>query len=250
MKVVSLVPSWTEMLLEAKVNVVGRTRFCIHPQAEIARIPIVGGTKDLDMNQLRALDADCLILDQEENLPWMKERSPIPVCVSHVTAVADLAAEIEKIAQVLSSPELRTSADRWRAVAQSPPLVWDWNRIPGELFRLRKDRDQYENLLYLIWKNPWMSVSKATFIGSILQKLGASSYLPDFMDKYPQIQMENFDRETTYFLFSSEPFPFHKKREDLLHLGVQGSVVDGESFSWFGSRALRFLETAYSSATY
>lgn len=243
MRVVSLVPSWTELLIECGVNVVGRTRFCIHPSDPIKSIPVVGGTKDLDLEKLKALGADLLLLDQEENLAWMKEQSPIPVHVSHVTSVESVSAEIRKISHCLnhSNPELLKVAERWEAV-NSRELQWSWQNIPGELEVLSRKHESYEKLVYVIWKNPWMAVSKETFIGSVLIKLGARPYMFDFEQKYPSFELEKLNLEKTYFLFSSEPFPFHKKKADLLKLGIEGSLVDGESFSWFGLRSLKFLE--------
>lgn len=249
MNVVSMVPSWTEMLLESDINVVGRTRFCIHPEQKVRAIPVVGGTKDLDLKKLGELRADYLILDQEENLAWMKEKSPIPSLVTHVTSVGSVAGEIEKLNSVLKSPGLEQMARRWQAAGKYS-FVWNWRQIPGETALIRRDFESYENLVYVIWKKPWMSVSKETFIGSMLELLGAGDFMVSNGKKYPEFDLNSFDLTKTYFLFSSEPFPFHKKIEELKGLGVQGSVVDGEAYSWFGLRALRFLEQHHSSATY
>jgi ABC-type Fe3+-hydroxamate transport system substrate-binding protein len=244
MKVISLVPSWTELLISAGVNVVGRTRFCIHPSASVRSIAAVGGTKDLDWAKIEALKADLLILDQEENLPWMRDQSPIPTLVTHVTSVRTVSGEIEKMAEVLfeHQSELNSVAQRWsQASAQS--FAWNWQKIPGEIETLRRDFEFYEKLVYVIWKNPWMRVSKRSFIASMLENLGAEAYLVDDPQKYPEFEVEKFNRPSTYFLFSSEPFPFQKKKQELLDLGVQGSIVDGESYSWFGLRSLQFLES-------
>lgn len=243
MKVVCLVPSWTELLIECGVNVVGRSRFCIHPKEKVRSIPAVGGTKDLDFSKLDALKADLLVLDQEENLPWMKEKSPISVHVTHVTSVESVEGEISKLAKALpqSAKQLQEVAQRWKLVAQKK-RNWDWREIPGEIEPLRRTQDHYQKLVYVIWKNPWMSVSKETFIGSMLCSLGGESLLVDFPKKYPEFELQDFDLKTTYFLFSSEPFPFHKKKAEILGLGLESSIVDGESFSWFGLRSLQFLE--------
>lgn len=242
MRVVSMVPSWTEMLVEAGVDVVGRTRFCIHPKESIVKIPVVGGTKDLDWDKLKALNADLLLLDQEENLIWMKEQSPIPVHVTHVTSVERVAEEIDKLSQTLSSLPLRDLKKRWQQVSEKKH-AWNWEKIPGEMELIQRNSRHYERLVYVIWKKPWMTVSRDTFIGSMLSHLGAAPYLPNFEKKYPEFQLEDFNLETTYFLFSSEPFPFHRKVKELRQLGLQGSVVDGESYSWFGLRSLQFLES-------
>lgn len=243
MKVICLVPSWTEMLIECGVNIVGRTRFCVHPQDRVKSIPVVGGTKDLDWDKVRALHADLLILDREENLPWMQEESPIPVHVTHVTSVRDVAREIHSFApKVLADPDpLLKVAERWDRISNRKQK-WDWNQIPAEIECLRRDFSSYERLVYVIWKKPWMRVAGECFISSVLEHLGAGEFLVSHSEKYPEFQFGDFDLKTTYFLFSSEPYPFHRQKETLQSLGVQGSIIDGESFSWFGLRALRFLE--------
>lgn len=252
MKVVSLVPSWTELLIECGVNVVGRTRFCIHPRERVRSIPAVGGTKDLHLEKLKALNADLLVLDQEENLPWMKEQSPLSTVVTHVTSVDSVALEIRRLAEHLpqNQEKLSLMAERWGDVARKKTIPWNWQKIPGEIEVLKRTQKSYDQLVYVIWKDPWMAVSKDTFIGSTLCHLGAAPYFPDFQKKYPEFQISDFDLKKTYFLFSSEPFPFHKKKKELEALGLEASLVDGESFSWFGLRSLLFLEKAYSSAKY
>jgi ABC-type Fe3+-hydroxamate transport system substrate-binding protein len=252
MRVISLVPSWTETLLLSGVNVVGRTRFCIHPEGHVAPLPVVGGTKDLDWEKVEALNADLLILDQEENLPWMKEQSPIPTVVTHVTSLQDLPSQIKALAQALpaQAPNLMALASRWQKVIAAPARAWDFQNIPGELEKLKgtDPTKSFAQVVYVIWKKPWMAVSKDTFIGSMLIKMGAEKLLPSFEKKYPSFEMADFDLNRTYFLFSSEPFPFAKKKDDLEKLGVHGGIIDGESYSWFGIRALEFVEKIISSS--
>ncbi len=232
------------MLIECGVNVVGRTRFCLHPAAQVKSISVVGGTKDLSWEKLKELKADLLILDQEENLPWMRDDSPVPVLVTHVTSVASVASEIRKMAQVLpeQTPALEEMAQRWEKI-NALRRPWDWKKIPAELENLRQEKASYQKLVYVIWKKPWMRVAKGSFISSMLETLGAEKYLVDSDKRYPEFELSDFDLRETYFLFSSEPFPFHKKKSELLELGLQGSIVDGESYSWFGLRSLKFLES-------
>lgn len=247
MRVVSLVPSWTETLIEANVHVIGRTRFCIHPKDEIKGIPAIGGTKDLDISRLQILRPDLLVLDQEENLPWMKEQSPVPVHVSHVTTLEVMAEELRKLAVHFEEDEkdnLLSMAERWERVEKAPSLKWDFSKIPEEIEVLSRTKEDFQFLIYVIWKNPWMTVSKQTFIGSVLCKLGLADKLMDFSQKYPSIDLEKCDFENTYFLFSSEPFPFHKQADELKKMSLQGSIINGEPFSWFGIRSLLFLEKA------
>src|SRR6185312_1972317 len=141
-------------------------------------------------------------------------------------------------------------AERWQKVIAAPKREWNFQQIPGELEKLAGTDPTkiFTQIVYVIWKNPWMSVAKETFIGSMLIKMGAENLLPIFEKKYPNFEMSDFNLKQTYFLFSSEPFPFHKKKADLEKMGVQGGVIDGESYSWFGIRALEFVEKIISSS--
>ncbi len=245
MRVVSLVPSLTETLLEAGAEVVGRTRYCVEPQQLVKHIAIVGGTKDLDWKKIIALKADLLVVDREENLPWMKEKSPIPVHVFHATSVKSLAGEFHKLAKVFVGTSAESSLEeesrRWQAVSEAKNRDWDWHQIPSEIKREGPDR-KWEKVLYLIWKKPWMSVSKETFICSVFEKLGAQNYWPNFEDKYPKIDLADFSSETTLLLLSSEPYPFDQKWLEFSDLPHTRVLVNGAELSWFGTRTLRFLE--------
>ena len=246
MRVVSLVPSLTESLLWAGAQVVGRTRYCVHPVDQVRGISIVGGTKDLDLSQLAELKPDLLVLDREENLPWMKEQAPCAVHVFHAENVQGMAAEVRKLAACFDGEpfqKLTEMSGRWQRVAEKPPLAWNWQKIPGEEKRRGTDKKRnWDQILYLIWRNPWMSVSTGTFIGSVFSHLGAKNFWPIFPNKYPQIELENFDPEKTMLLLSSEPYPFRKKWPEFESLTHAQVLVDGELFSWFGIRTLEFLE--------
>lgn len=245
MRVVSLVPSLTETLIEAGANVVGRTRFCLHPEDQTRLIPAVGGTKDLSWEKLKPLNPDLLILDQEENLPWMKAEAPCAVHVFHATSVANLPEQMQALAALFAEPvqgRLLAQAQLWAEAAAAPDLEWRFDDIPAELRREVRSARRFERVLYLIWKNPWMGVSRETFIGSMFAKLGASSLWPEFNEKYPRLELSSHPPETTLLLLSSEPYPFGEKWDQLPELAPYARVlVDGESFSWFGVRSLRFL---------
>ena len=251
MRVVSLVPSLTETLLIAGADVVGRTRYCVHPERITKPIPVVGGTKDLDLEKLKSLSPDLLLLDREENLPWMKEEAPCAVHVFHAESVQAMATEMNKLAQRFEgepAENLKMMGRRWKKVFEAPSLVWNWDQIRGEEVR-RGKHGEWDQILYLIWKNPWMSVSKETFIASVFSKLGAEFFWPAFNEKYPKIELENFDPKKTLLLLSSEPFPFRQKWPELEALPHSQVLVDGEIFSWFGIRTLRFLEESLGLST-
>lgn len=247
MRLVSLVPSWTETLIHAGAEVVGRTRYCVHPAGRVRAIPVVGGTKRVDWQRVTGLRPDLLILDREENPRAMADEAPVPWMATHVTAVEDVEGELVRLAERLELPALVALAERWRAVqravgAGSP--AEDWCRLPGVLEWIRRPEQPVERLLYLIWHDPWMAAARGTFIGSMLALLGYGRLLGDHAEQYPRIALEEHDPASTLLLFSSEPYPFARHRDLIGALPFPAALVDGESFGWYGLRALRFLETA------
>lgn len=255
MRVISLVPSLTETLAECGVNLVARTRFCVHPQPRIQALPVVGGTKDLSWDRLRALKPDLLILDKEENLPWMKNDAPCTVHVFHATSITVMAPELRRLESSLTAApvgvrdQVKKLAQRFEDVDRRSPLPWDFTRIPGLLQVLQPQAVQSaRSLRYVIWKNPWMRVGPGTYISSVLEKLGAGPFLESGAQKYPEFDLSEPEAHTHFYLFSSEPYPFARELQSLRETRVnghalQGATVDGEGYSWFGIRGLRFLET-------
>lgn len=237
MRIVSFVPSFTETFLEAGVEVVGRTRFCIHPP-EAQAIPIVGGTKDGDWEKVRGLKPDLVIFDREENTREMAQACGVPFLSTHVTSMPSLAAELRTLSGALANRALDQYAERAEALLQAPFIK---KPLGSPLTNLPEDVDR---ILYLIWRNPWMAVSSETFIGSVC---GLSGFpLPQFADRYPKIKLEDFSKEKTLLLLSSEPFPFHRYVEEIKSLGFPAILVNGENFSWFGIRSIRYLESLVS----
>lgn len=245
MRVVSLVPSWTETLLACGVDVVGRTRFCVHPEPAAGAIPVVGGTKDLDPARLAELRPELLLLDREENLPWMADAAPgvARVHATHVQTADDVPRELDALAGILGNDRLRGLAEEWRAVLETPCYPRDRvAELPGVLKWLKPPAAEPERLLYLIWRGPWMAVSRDTFVGSMLSQVGFGGRLPAFAEKYPKIDLDDYEPAKTLLLFSSEPYPFAKKAKELAGLDFPAAIVDGEAYSWFGLRSLRFLQ--------
>jgi len=245
MRVVSLVPSWTETLVRAGVNVVGRSRFCIHPKERVPEIPAVGGTKNWDFEKIKALKPDLLILDQEENPKFMAEQNEVPYLATHVESIRSVPGELAKLSIRLNSPDLAALARRWELIAAWEGLA-RWvpsDPIPGLIEWGREPNGPVHSLIYVIWRNPWMTVSKATFIASVLEKCGMGPYLLDFSAKYPEFDLSTYPVAETLLLFSSEPYPFLKKKSVLNPVLNPYAFVDGESFSWFGVRSLEFLES-------
>jgi ABC-type Fe3+-hydroxamate transport system substrate-binding protein len=239
MRVVSLVPSWTETLIEAGIEVVGRTRFCIHPASKIRSVPAVGGTKNVDWELIKKLKPDLVLMDKEENPREFAENCPFPWHATHVVDIQSCATELGKLGQLFSNQALSNWAAEFDEVLKAPEEKWDFNRIPGEIEKLGVIHSP-QSVLYVIWKTPWMCVTRHTYIGSVLEFLGAPLAELKSESKYPEISEDELKKH--YVLFSSEPFPFVKKKKDLELLGLAGSLVDGEKYSWFGIRGLNFLK--------
>lgn len=291
-RIVSLVPSWTETLIEAGANVVGRTRFCIHPVDRVISIPAIGGTKSFDVEKLRSLAPDLIVMDREENTLEMFElaREVAPVHVSHVENVSQMPNELRALADAVASraadddripsvsdadadsgsdpdfdtgcvSSLRKYAQRFEIVLAKSLAPISGDSFPGVIKVLKGEIRPESKFIYLIWKDPWMSINHGTFIASMLDQIGigadrlvsgqegALSGAAELLDdsrqrdtaktKYPKL-VEVPQHVTV--LLSSEPYPFARKPVDLTNANI--ALVDGESFSWFGLRALRFLESA------
>jgi hypothetical protein len=248
-----MVPSLTETFLAAGVEIVGRTRFCIHPQG--SQIPVVGGTKDIQWEKVMALRPDLIIFDKEENPSAFVEPDgalcrSVPYLATHIRDHGSLQAELARLAKDLRNDRLSEFSERvsrliQRSLSTSP--LWNFSDIPGILpsrlgpLRDVKKMEAIKHIVYVIWRDPWMRVATETFISSTLRLLGAGPYLVPGLVNYPEFQLEDFKPEEVYYLFSSEPYPFHRK-PPAPSLLLQGAIVDGEVYSWFGIRNIEFLE--------
>lgn len=253
MKIVSMVPSWTETLIAAGADVIGRTRFCIHPEEKVKAVRAVGGTKDIKWNLVSELNPDLLVLDREENPKSMHDEAICETLVSHVASFADVETETQKIADRLmragdleAGEKLAEIAERWGRVSKHQRAVpVSWSEFPGviEWLKLPTSAPEKSQIVYVIWKDPWMAAGPTTFIGSMLAAFGFSSSQVWTLnsDKYPKFTFEDLPAGAV-LLLSSEPYPFLKRRKDLVLADHPAAFVDGESFSWFGLRSLRFLE--------
>ena len=246
MRVVSLVPSLTESLILAGVQLVGRTRYCVHPAAQVKDIPIVGGTKQCDWQKVAALQPDLVVFDREENTKAMAAACPHPWHATHVTSVANVGKELAGLADVLDCPALHQQAAAWQRLAAAPALPAPrFDCLPGFMQMIAPPAPQKaaqpQRVEYLIWQGPWMAVGPQTFIGSVLAKTGFAALLPERQEPYPRLQQADLARADTFCLFSSEPYPFARHLASLRRLGIQGALVDGEFFSWFGERSRRLL---------
>ncbi|MBT4160152.1 MAG: ABC transporter substrate-binding protein [Gammaproteobacteria bacterium] len=237
MRVVSLVPSLTETLLTCDVEVVGRTRYCIHPEPGIRDVPVVGGTKSVDWERVQLLQPDLIVMDREENTRDMAESCPFPWHATHITSVDNVGEEIGELADRVSNEKLQALAGNWKLLASKPAIEFrDWHHLPGFKKAIGNISGEFDAIEYLIWRDPWMAVSSATFIGSMLGRVGLAKYLPDHKESYPEL-IEDLPKPGVFYLFSSEPYPFGRYAKELEAQGFSGALVDGEFYSWFGIRS-------------
>ncbi len=242
MRVICLVPSITETLIECGVEVVGRTRFCIHPAKQVTTIEKVGGTKDINWERCKKLEPDLVIFDREENLKEMADSCPFPWLAVHITSVSNISKELITLSERLNNSALHDIALRWRAVVDTKTVDTSIDKIPGMLEWWRKPKSQH-SLVYLIWREPWMAIGEETFIQSMLDHVGMKHARIDVGAKYPEINLEDFDPKYTTLLYSSEPFPFARHKQELMDKGYSCGLIDGELYSWYGIRSLKFLES-------
>lgn len=241
-KIISMVPSWTETLVESGLDVVGRTRFCIHPKGRVQSIPRLGGTKDIRWDRIPDSGGNILLLDKEENPRWMTEQSPIEVVTTHVQNLQDLQRDLALLATEFQSVTLEQMAHRLENVLHQPMTVKDVTHLPGVISWLRKPVQPIEKIIYVIWRNPWMGVSAETFIGSVFQKLGQQIWSAG-EGRYPKLDLEKIADQKSLLLFSSEPYNFQKESQTLpQYFDSPMALVHGDLYSWFGIRTLRFLE--------
>jgi ABC-type Fe3+-hydroxamate transport system substrate-binding protein len=235
-RIVSLVPSITELLCDLGLasSMVGRTGFCIHPASLVAAIPKVGGTKDVNVDKIRALAPTHLVVNIDENEKPTVDRLAefVPnIVVTHPLAPADNLSLARLLGGIFGAAE---PARQWCA------------EFERELAALRAlPPAPGRTVLYCIWKDPWMSISRETYIAAMLAELGWN--LPQLAldgTRYPRFSwsselLDGLD----CVLLSTEPYRFTDEHADALErqLGKPVFVVDGEMMSWYGSRALAGL---------
>lgn len=222
-RVVSLVPSITEFLIDLGAEVVGRTKFCIHPSEKVTAIPVIGGTKKFDFSKIRALKPDLIVGNKEENYPEgiaLLEKD-FPVWMSQVITLDDAVDLMTGLGQVLG-----LDGDYWAGKFRET-LARTKNTASG-------------SVLYFIWKDPWMVAGPETYIHSYLHHLGYQNAISK--SRYPKLSIEQLsDLQPDTVLLSSEPYPFKAKHlEEVQEMFPYARIrmVNGEVYSWYGTRFL------------
>lgn len=248
-RIASLVPSVTELLVALGLGsrLVARTGFCVHPRETIRDIPRVGGTKDVNLAKLRRLAPTHVIVNVDENRAETAAalREFVPhVLVTHPCAPEDNLAMFHELAQIFGSEP--GVAERAGHLA---------GQVCAELAALRQPDWPPRRVLYLIWREPWMTVARDTYISRMLalvnwQTLPDQAGGPSGAARYPAFDARaDWLAEVREVLLSSEPYRFgagHVAEAQALCPGARVRLVDGELLSWYGARAvpgLRYLRT-------
>jgi ABC-type Fe3+-hydroxamate transport system substrate-binding protein len=235
-RIVSLVPSQTELLYDLGLDeeVVGITKFCIHPKEWFKSKTRVGGTKDISLAKVSKLNPDLLIGNKEENEKLNIEslKSQYPVWMSDIYTLRDALEMIEQIGELVGKSE--------KAVEISTSIKKSFDQFKTE--NSTRFIGKSPTVMYLIWRNPYLSAGKNTFIDSILSECGFSNFITQ--ERYPEINLDSKE-SPDYIFLSSEPYPFkdkHIKELSLIFPTSKILLVDGEMFSWYGSRLLKVTE--------
>jgi ABC-type Fe3+-hydroxamate transport system substrate-binding protein len=236
-RIVSLVPSLTELLCDLGLAswLVGRTGFCVHPADIVRSIPKVGGTKDVNADKIRKLAPTHLIVNIDENeKPAVDALAQyIPhVVVTHPLAPRDNLALYRLLGGI------------FRAEEKADALCAAFEREYQALRALPKQAPR--TMLYCIWKDPWMTVSRDTYIANMMAEIGWQCWTPDAAAgmRYPRFDWsDEVARAVDGVLLSTEPYRFTEAHVDALEkqIGKPVQLIDGEMMSWYGSRAIRGL---------
>jgi len=252
-RIVSLVPSITELVcdLGLAAQLVGRTGFCVHPREVVRRIPKVGGTKDVDLDKLRALRPTHVILNIDEN---KKE---------HARSLADFVPELivtHPLAPIDNLALYRLIGGIFGREDQAEALCGEFEAAYAALQTAAR-AFPLDRVLYLIWKNPWMTVSRDTYVSRMLALVKWETVPAECTDRYPKVQLDSGVLDAAdAVLLSSEPYSFREGhvaqlRAHPLLAKKRIALIDGAMTAWYGSRAIeglgylrRFRETLGQSA--
>ena len=236
-RIISIVPSQTEFLFDIGLEeqIVGLTKFCIHPEDKVEKKINVGGTKNLSIENILSLKPDLIIANKEENTQDQIDELAklVPVWISDIYTLDDAYEMMSRLGELFQKQE------------QTNKIIEGIKTSFAELEANLKPT--HERIAYFIWRNPTMLAGTHTFIDHLLSKIGYYNICQDLPEtvgsRYPTILIDEISKLNPDRLFlSSEPFPFNEKHIEELGMmwpQVKVQLVDGEMFSWYGSRLLK-----------
>ncbi|MEH6659398.1 ABC transporter substrate-binding protein [Leeuwenhoekiella marinoflava] len=233
-RIVCLVPSLTELLvdLDLSEHIVGVTKFCVHPENLREEKQVVGGTKSIHLDKIKQLKPDFILCNKEENTLEIVEtcRKIAPVYVSDINTFEEFYAFLKDLGKVF---QIENSTQN---------LI---EEVSGKrhAFQKRVLLRPAQKVAYLIWNNPVMVAGGANFINVLLKELQFKNIFEREKSRYPEIKITDL-KEAELVLLSSEPFPFKKKHIAQFQQYTDAKIlcVDGEYFSWYGSRLLKAFD--------
>ncbi len=231
-RIISIVPSQTELIWDLGIRdeLVGITKFCIHPTNMHQTIAHVGGTKTLNIELIKSLQPDLIIGNKEENEKSQIEafQHHFPVWISDIYTLNDALEMIQGIGNLLNKEN------------EGAKIVSNILNSFGTLPQIDK------RVLYFIWRKPYMVAGRNTFIGDLLQRLGLQNCIKEIGSRYPTLSIDELKKyDPELILLSSEPYPFSQKHLEELQQHLPNTtiqLVDGEAFSWYGSRLLHSMK--------
>ena len=236
-RIISIVPSQTELLFDLGLNdeIVGITKFCIHPNHKFVGRTKVGGTKKLNIETIRALKPDLIIGNKEENSQSDIEllMEEFPVWMSDINNLEDAIKAISEIGELVN---------------RAPEASYLNHLIDAGFRDLqtlgKKAPFSGMGVAYFIWKGPYMVAGRDTFIDDILTKIGLNNVIEQ--TRYPEITLSELEALNPQFIFlSSEPYPFNQTHAEEIQSALPNAkiiLVDGEMFSWYGSRLVKAVQ--------
>lgn len=232
-RIISLVPSQTELLVDLGLEsaIVGVTKFCVHPKHLRMSKAVVGGTKQINIDKIIALQPDIILCNKEENtkeiIDSLKEIAPI-----HISDIYNLE----------DCYELIHMYGKMFNIERTTSTLIKNLQLEREAFKQKFQNTEKLKVAYFIWKQPWMVAASNNFIDVMINEAGFENGFKA-QKRYPEIDIESSElNEIDAIFLSSEPFPF--KAEHVLEFQKKFpektvKIVDGELFSWYGSRLLK-----------
>jgi ABC-type Fe3+-hydroxamate transport system substrate-binding protein len=232
-RIACLVPSLTELLfaLDLGSRVVARTGFCVHPRAHVRGVPKVGGTKDVDLDALRATRPTHLVVNVDEN----RRETVDAACafVPHVVVTHPLVPEDNRRLYALLGTIFGREGAAHALTRRFDAALAALERAVTPLPR--------ETVLYLIWRSPWMTVARDTYVSATLARAGFDTLPAAAATRYPALdEADRAWRDAERLLLSTEPYAFRARDRDALAraTGKRVDLIDGEWTSWYGPRAI------------